>query len=203
MQKERVRKCMISFLIILQFVALFSLTAPKTSGYLPWTTPIHDFVRPVAQTLGLWQSWDMFSPNPRDDDVRFYARAVLKDHSLKEWSPPDPLIFGFFKRHSNERFRKWTNDHLRLNRDRRAWRDAVHFMVSQMGETIDSVQKIQFVREWRRVKPFGLRFDEDREWHSFAFYKINLHPPSAVKIPYVILRSSTHETPYPLEGPRL
>lgn len=63
--------------------------------------------RPWIVTLGLWQSWDMFSPNPSDRDVWGSARIEYADGSAKNVDYPRIKTYGYLEKYEKERFRKY------------------------------------------------------------------------------------------------
>ena len=67
---------------------------------------------------GLWQSWDMFAPNPAGTDIWCDAEVVFDDGSTKRHQYPRiyklSLVSKFFK----ERYRKFYE---RVNQDSNSW----------------------------------------------------------------------------------
>ena len=70
---------------------LFHLVA-ITCVALPWNLPItssvKDLVRPYMRWTGLYQTWDMFGPDP--ERVNSYVKSVIvtQDHHMRVWSFP-------------------------------------------------------------------------------------------------------------------
>jgi hypothetical protein len=71
-----------------------------------------DWLRPspVQQyilSFGVWQSWDMFAPNPSNRDVWGDAEIQYKDGSVKTWQYPRMHELGLFSKFAKERYRKY------------------------------------------------------------------------------------------------
>jgi len=66
-------------------------------------------------TLGFWQSWDMFAPNPSNRDVWGSAVIEYKDGSEKQVNFPRVKTYGYLEKYEKERFRKYFE---RANLDR-------------------------------------------------------------------------------------
>ena len=113
----------------------------------------------------------MLSPNPRDYDVRFRADVLLRDGSHQIWSPPPTQPWGFFERHRAERFRKWANDHVRLDDHRVVWLDSARFIGRQVGTPGNPAVAVTMMRQWAPVRPLGAgAFREPASEDQFKSY---------------------------------
>ncbi|MEQ1823649.1 MAG: hypothetical protein ABL949_14165 [Fimbriimonadaceae bacterium] len=102
-------------------VLVWTLPAPPNGvavGILPPTgTDVllkfnKDWLRPspVQQymlSFGVWQSWDMFAPNPSNRDVWGDAEVQFKDGTVKNWVYPRIKTMPLFKKFDKERYRKF------------------------------------------------------------------------------------------------
>lgn len=72
-------------------------------------------VRPVLDSTGLSQNWNLFAPDPRNSTLRLAARMTYPDGTTVEWHQPesDPVV-GPYRLY---RWRKFANNALS---DRRA-----------------------------------------------------------------------------------
>lgn len=64
-------------------------------------------VRQYIQSLGFWQSWDMFSPNPLNTDYYGDAIVTFKDGSSKIFIYPRIKDLPFAVKYVKERYRKF------------------------------------------------------------------------------------------------
>ena len=89
---------------------LFHLIA-ITCWALPWNFPpvsdVKVLVRPYMLWSGLFQSWDMFAPNPKSINSDVKAVVITSHHHIKVWSFPKMEELGFGERYVKERYRKF------------------------------------------------------------------------------------------------
>jgi hypothetical protein len=122
----------------------------------------------------------MFAPTPRLEDVQFTAVATMKDKSTRIWSIPDPINFGFFRRHEIDRYRKWANDHLRAEKDSSVTREAVRFIKAQVDEAENPVMMIDLIYAVKRIT---IDNPVANEWTEKKFYRYvtpGFQPPPEV-----------------------
>lgn len=62
--------------------------------------------RPWVITLGVWQSWDMFAPNPSNRDVWGSAIIEFEDGTKRDWEFPRVKNYNLFWKYEKERYRK-------------------------------------------------------------------------------------------------
>lgn len=84
--------------------------APRGSEWLLYvndrwikTSPI----KPVVLSLGLWQSWDMFSPNPANVDMWSDAEVHFRDGSQVRYQYPRMYLLSTPEKYARERYRKF------------------------------------------------------------------------------------------------
>lgn len=58
-------------------------------------------------TTGVWQSWDMFAPNPSNTDIWGDAEVVYKDGSMERYAYPRMYELSIPEKYLKERFRKF------------------------------------------------------------------------------------------------
>jgi hypothetical protein len=71
--------------------------------------------RPWIISLGFWQSWDMFAPNPSNRDVWGSAKIEYANGTVRQVDYPRVKTFGYIEKYEKERFRKYWE---RVNLDR-------------------------------------------------------------------------------------
>src|SRR5690349_20480600 len=72
-------------------------------------------ITPYMLGRGLWQSWDMFAPNPNHLNAHLEALITFRDGKQESWVFPRMDKMGYFDRYVNERYRKWSLDRVRLD----------------------------------------------------------------------------------------
>jgi hypothetical protein len=68
---------------------------------------VKELVRPYMVWSGLFQTWDMFAPDPKS--INSYVRAVVitQDRHIKVWNFPRMEELSFGERYRKERYRKF------------------------------------------------------------------------------------------------
>lgn len=125
MAKERPRwlRVLLKSLFAFHICAIVSWTLPeaphpvrsKAVPAQPMDYPLlvnQEFVkfgvfRPYVLTFGVWQSWDMFAPNPSNRDVWGSAKIEFADGSVKDWVYPRMKAYGYVEKYMKERYRKF------------------------------------------------------------------------------------------------
>jgi hypothetical protein len=156
----------------------FSWTLP--AGVFPPKSILDPVTMPVMRAFGLWQSWEMFAPDPRREDIRVEVRFVNRagdGHALMLTAMES---MGYGERVQRERWRKFFNDHLRLDDERRLWQPFAEFMVRSLRQEGQDPASIELVRWWRAANPqFGpdTRPDVRRTpWNSHVFHRWTVPP---------------------------
>ena len=154
-------------------LAAFSWTMP---GSLFPPKPIIDQVTggPLL-LLGLWQAWDMFSPDPRTTDICVEMRCTNRDGTSDRRMLSDMVAMGFYERWQKDRWRKYFNDHLRLDDERVLWQPFAEYAVRRLREEGDDPAVIELVRWWRPCDP-GIRPELRADvrltpWQSYVFHR--------------------------------
>jgi hypothetical protein len=160
------------------------LVAAYALAAFSWTMPVELFPPkrildpmslPFMRACGLWQSWEMFSPDPRRDDIRVEVRFVNRDGTSHRLMLTAMNAMGYGERVQKERWRKYFNDHLRLDDERRLWQPFAEFVVRALRNEGQDPASIELVRWWRAAEPRispALRPDvRDAPWESFVFHR--------------------------------
>ena len=167
-----------TILVAAYALAAFSWTMPA------WLCPpkaIVDRVSgPALRFFGLWQSWDMFSPDPRRDDIRVEVRFVSHDGGSHRLMLTAMNGMSYGERVQKERWRKFFNDHLRLDDESHLWQPFAEFMVRALRAEGQDPASIELVRWWRAAEPRvspALRPDvRDAPWSSYTFHRWQVPP---------------------------
>lgn len=113
-----------------------------------YISPVTDFML----LTGLWQSWNMFAPNPVRDDYFFEAELQLVDgetevHSLKRLYEM-PLL----SRYGNERYRKFF-EKMRPESGSWLWPRLAQRAIVWAGREPREVEKVTLILRNRRILP--------------------------------------------------
>jgi len=143
--------------------------------FLPIKAPINALTARILVAANLWQSWDMFAPSPRSDDIKFSYIYQLADGTRTEVSVTDMVSMPYFERWQKERWRKFFNDHLRTDAEAYLWSPYVNYVVKDLrSKSIEPVQ-IELVRYWRAaetpINPSLRASKRSTPWMKYMFYR--------------------------------
>jgi len=170
---RRIREHWQTILVIGYTLAAFSWTMPAV--LFPSKSVIDGVSRGPFLLLGLWQAWDMFSPDPRTDDVCVEMRYTDRDGTVDRRMLTDMVAMGYVERWQKDRWRKYFNDHLRLDDERQLWQPFAEYAVRRLRLEGYDPMSIELVRWWRSCEPAvgpELRADVRRTpWNSYVFHR--------------------------------
>lgn len=162
-----------TILVVAYALAAFSWTIPD--GLFPPKPAIDRLSAGPFLLLGLWQAWDMFSPDPRTADICVEMRCTNRDGTNDRRMLSDMIAMGFLERWQKDRWRKYFNDHLRLDAERRLWQPFAEYAVRRLREEGENPVTIELVRWWRPCDPAvtpQLRADvRPSPWQSHVFHR--------------------------------
>ena len=165
-----------SVLVCVYIFAIFSWTMPADN--FPGKSTVDSVFRGPLLYFGLWQGWDMFAPNPRAEDIVVDVAFTNRDGSSHTWNLTQMNEMGFFDRWQRERWRKYFNDHLRLDSERNLWQPFADYAVRYLRTQGQDPVKMEFTRWWRpTVRPVSpdLRADRNKSpWNRYTFYRWSL-----------------------------
>lgn len=141
-------KILVNVFIIFHLLAISLWSLPQSLFRSKLCQP---FV-PYMMWSALWQSWDMFSPNPMSANIHMDAVFVFKDGSMKTWDAPRMERLGYWQRYRQERYRKW-RDRVRQDDYRLVWNDTARFLAYRYRQTNNPPEWISMRRHWSDIPP--------------------------------------------------
>jgi hypothetical protein len=131
--------------------------------------------RPLV-TLNLWQYWDMFAPNPRSDDVKIEVNYETPSGQITEFYLTDMLSRPYGERWQKERWRKYFNDHLRVDQEKHLWLPYAKFVARELSQHGVDVKRISLVRHWRATSysltPMSRASRNASPWLKYKFFEL-------------------------------
>jgi hypothetical protein len=134
---------------VISIFILFHLIA-ITCWALPWNFAplrgVREIVRPYMVWSGLFQTWDMFAPNPKSINSYIKAVVITENRHMKVWTFPRMEELSFWERYRKERYRKF-EEALQDQQNEVLWPDvATHIarLLKSPGDLPDKVLLIQF-----------------------------------------------------------
>lgn len=135
----------------------------------PAKKTVDALVSPLFLRLGLWQGWDMFSPNPRSEDIYISAKAFFSDGTEQVYALSRMTDYSLARRYQRERWRKFFNDNFRLDSHRVLWPDGAVWVARRIfHKTGKMPSRVELWRHWRNcVRPGEPKPAEESK---FRFY---------------------------------
>lgn len=160
----------ISALMIALFIDITPFGNPVTFALKP-------YVKKGLQFTGMWQAWNMFSPNPTREDVTMFAEVTLTSGQKLEWTPVRMAELSLTDRYLKERWRKWGMDNIRSDSHEILWPSLGRYIQSSY-ETANpgkQIQQINVYREWYVIPKLEERFVarkdiQNEHRRNFKFY---------------------------------
>jgi len=148
-ETQTVRRAAINVFILFHLVAI-------TCVALPWNLPIasgvKELVRPYMRWTGLYQTWDMFGPDP--ETVNSYVKSVIitQDRHMRVWSFPRMEELGFGERYEKERYRKFL-EVLPQAQNAPLWPDVARHLARSLNSQADPPDKVMLIQFQSEIRP--------------------------------------------------
>jgi hypothetical protein len=144
---------------------------------LPLDNPLifsfRKLVRPYFIWSGLFQSWDMFSPDPKRVNSYLEAIIIYKDGSSELWSFPRMELLDSSQRYAKERYRKF-EENLQNDQYSGLRADTARYIARLNNRKSSPPKTIMLVVRWSEIIP---RTDDayDRgPWNSDIFFSYDV-----------------------------
>jgi hypothetical protein len=141
----------------------------------PFIAVCRDALRPYFVWSGLFQSWDMFSPQPKATNSYMEALVLYKDGSTKIWSFPRMEQLTLTEKYSKERYRKFVETILD-NKNAALWPDVARYVAQLPEIRAGQPQKVMLVAKWSDI----VRQDDGTftraPWDEHVFYSYDVKP---------------------------
>jgi hypothetical protein len=149
LQTETFRRGVISVFILFHLVAITCMAFPFD---IPPIRNMKDLVKPYMVWAGLFQTWDMFAPNP--EAVNSYIKTVVisRDRHMQVWSFPRMEELGFIERYRKERYRKFS-DVLPQPQYAPLWPDVAAHAATQFNSQSDPPEKVLLIQFQSDIRP--------------------------------------------------
>jgi hypothetical protein len=173
------------FIVVIYGFAAFSFSAP--AEFFPPKPFFAAISSRALVTLNLWQYWDMFAPNPRSDDVRIEVSYEEKSGERVQFYLTDMLSMPYGERWQKERWRKYFNDHLRVDQEKHLWLPYAKFAARELHRQGVDVKSISLVRQWRptsdTLTPQSRASQSSAPWLTYKFFDLVVDSPPEGEMP--------------------
>lgn len=148
-----------------------------------WCLPINsalilecrEFLRPYFLWSGLFQSWDMFSPNPKSVNSYLEALVIYKDGSTENWTFPRVQLLDFTERYYRERYRKY-EENLVEPEHAAMWPDAARYIARLHRNAPAAPQTVMLIVRWSNIVQRDDGTFERTPWDAHVFYSYTVKP---------------------------
>jgi len=117
----------------------------------PFRTRLVQKVEEYVIWIGLWHSWDMFSPDPLSLNFNVQAFITHADGTTDVWDFPRMEKMGIAEKFQKERYRKW-RERVRQDSYAQIWDDTVRWVARQHNrDPKNPPVKVVLVRSWNQI----------------------------------------------------
>jgi hypothetical protein len=141
----------------------------------PFIAVCRDALRPYFVWSGLFQSWDMFSPQPKATNSYMEALVLYKDGSTKIWSFPRMEQLTLTEKYSKERYRKFVETILD-NKNAALWPDVARYVARLPEIRAGQPQKVMLVAKWSDIVRQEDGTFTRALWDEHVFYSYDVKP---------------------------
>jgi hypothetical protein len=139
----------VSIFILFHLIAITCWAVPVNFSAV---RELREIIRPYMLWTGLYQSWDMFAPNPKS--INSYIKAVVftQDRHMKVWTFPRMEELSFRERYPKERYRKFA-EMLPDQKNEALWPGVAAHVARLFNNPIDPPDKVVLIEFRADIKP--------------------------------------------------
>lgn len=170
--RARIYKCTVTAGILAYAWAVLLWMIPDNPSRNRLIQPL----RPIVMYLGLWQSFVVFSPNPRPYNLSVTAEIKYDDGSVSTWHYPRMDQLSYFDRIQKERYRKYGLEHLAADKDKYLRPDFARYLARMHATPGKHPVEISLIRHWVQILPpaqgMGKQLAPHLRHYTFFTYKV-------------------------------
>jgi hypothetical protein len=170
-ETETIRRGAISVFILFHLIAITCVAVPLNFSAL---RDVRELVQPYMRWIGLFQTWDMFGPDP--ERVNSYIKAVVitRDRHIHIWAFPRMEELSFAERYQKERYRKFV-EVLPQQQNVPLWPDVARHIANMFNSQTDPPDKILLIQFQSDIRP-GAGKSYDPAPRPNVFYEYYVQP---------------------------
>jgi len=135
---------------------------------------VREFVLPYMLWTGLFQSWNTFAPDPKEENSYIKAVVMTQNHHMHVWAFPLMEQLSFGERYRKERYRKFT-EVLPEQANAALWPDVAKHLAWQFNSPTDPPDKVMLIQFQTAIKPGATEADAPSA-KPHIFYENDLQP---------------------------
>jgi hypothetical protein len=148
-ETDAVRRGAISVFILFHLIAIACVAIP-----LQALSGAKELFMPYMRWSGLFQSWDMFAPEPQRLNSYLKAVVITQDHHLKVWEFPRMEELSYWQRFRQERYRKFA-EVLPQPQFAPVWPDVAAHVAGFFVNPADPPDKVVLIQFQSEIPPPG------------------------------------------------
>jgi hypothetical protein len=145
-----VRRALISAFILVHLIAITLWAIPYD---FPFIVKARDLIQPYMRWTGLFQTWDMFAPNPIPTNTYIKAVVITEHHYIYTWDYPRMDQLGFGERYRKERYRKF-EENLLQDRTSLLLADVTKHIARFYNDPNDPPEKVILLKYETAIRPW-------------------------------------------------
>jgi hypothetical protein len=163
--------CLQAF-IVFHIVAVVCWCVPVQSGP---DVRVRGWVEPYIIWTGLFQTWDMFSPAPKEINAYLEAEIIYRNGSSELWTFPRMEQLSLTERTFKERYRKY-EESLEHDANFPLWPDAARHIARDHSIGGKQAARVVLLVRWTEILPPGPQGYAQTPWSANAFYTYDVQP---------------------------
>jgi len=148
-ETETLRRGAISVFILFHLIAITCMALPANFSAL---NTVRELVQPYMLWIGLFQTWDMFGPDPRATNSYVKAVVITQGHHMNVWAFPRMEELSFAEKYRKERYRKFL-DVLPEPQNAPLWPDVAKHVAAQFSNQNDPPDKVLLIEFQSDIHP--------------------------------------------------
>lgn len=169
---QKIKYIAINVFLVFNIFAIVCWSVPINS---PFLAAGKESVRPYVLWTGLFQSWDMFAPTPKSQNIYLEAVIIYKDGSTELWTFPRMEFLSLTQRYFKERYRKY-EDTLDDSTFALLWPDAARYIARMKRNHASPVQRVMLVVRSSVIIPRDDGAYDRGPWGARVLYTYDVQP---------------------------
>lgn len=168
------KKIAISAFIIINFLMMIRA---QVNDKTPYSKVIFAPATYIQDYFSIYRGWEMFAPNPLRTNGYVDAKVEYRDGTFKVIGFPvqESHIARYFR--AGERYRKFSEEGIRKDKNQHLWPDAARWFLKRAGEIDPSKipSRVHLRRHWQDIPSMEESFVGHREkintpWKMYQYY---------------------------------
>ena len=168
--RTRLLRVVTSAFVLFNLLAIVSWSVPIES---PLILAMRGWFQPYMRWSGLFQSWNMFAPNPRSINAYVEAAVITRNGTVRNWKFPRMEQLSVSERFVKERYRKFV-ENLPEQKYSAIWPDVARHIARSCKDSSNPPEIVMLIRYWTDIQPpakFDVKPPPIRA-HIFFEYKV-------------------------------